>query len=61
MARRTKLLKQNEDFKNRPIVFCTSNVMRGDREKALEAGASAYIEKPIIPETFIEVIDNFFK
>jgi AmiR/NasT family two-component response regulator len=35
--------------------------MRGDREKAIEAGASAYIEKPIIPESFIEVIDSFFK
>lgn len=57
----TKALKKNEDFKNLPIVFCTSNVMRGDREKAIEAGASEYIEKPIIPESFIEVIDSFFK
>ena len=32
--------------------------MRGDREKALEAGAVAYIEKPIIPEMFIEEIEK---
>ena len=55
----TETLRKS-DFNN-PIVFCTSNVMRGDREKALAIGASAYIEKPLIPESFIEVINDFLK
>ena len=29
--------------------------MAGDREKALAAGCTGYIEKPINPDTFIEV------
>lgn len=54
----TKGLRNEKDLKDCPIVFCTSSVMRGDREKALEAGAVAYIEKPIIPEMFIEEIEK---
>jgi len=57
----TKKLKKNKDFKDCPIVFCTSNVMKGDKEEAFEAGASGYIEKPIIPETFIQEINKYLQ
>lgn len=57
----TKILKKNEDFNNCPIIFCTSNVMKGEEEKAFQAGAAAYIPKPIIPETFIEVVKKFLE
>lgn len=36
-----------------PIVAITSYAMVGDREKALAAGCTGYIEKPIDPETFV--------
>jgi two-component system cell cycle response regulator DivK len=36
-----------------PIIAVTSHAMVGDREKALEAGATDYIEKPINPDTFV--------
>lgn len=35
-----------------PIVAVTSYAMDGDREKVLEAGCDAYIEKPINPDVF---------
>lgn len=38
---------------NTVIITVTSYAMGGDREKALEAGADGYIEKPIDPDTFI--------
>ncbi|HII75852.1 MAG TPA: response regulator [Methanolinea sp.] len=43
-----------------PIVALTSYAMAGDREKALAAGCTGYIEKPINPKTFTEQIKNYF-
>jgi CheY-like chemotaxis protein len=41
-----------------PIVAVTSYAMVGDRERALSAGCSGYIEKPIHPETFVAEIEQ---
>ncbi len=40
-----------------PIIAVTSYAMTGDREKAFEAGATGYIEKPIDPDTFISQME----
>ena len=45
-------LRQNPALKDVPIVAVTSYAMVGDRERALAAGCTGYIEKPINPETF---------
>jgi CheY-like chemotaxis protein len=34
--------------------------MVGDREKALAAGCTGYIQKPINPETFMAEIEKIF-
>ena len=48
-----RALRQHEALKKIPIVAVTSYAMPGDRERALEAGCTGYIEKPINPETFV--------
>ncbi|MHA1149333.1 MAG: response regulator [Promethearchaeota archaeon] len=55
----TKELRKINEFKEVPIIFCTSNVMLGDKERAMRNGATGYIEKPIIPDTFIEEIKKY--
>ena len=53
------ILRENEDLKNTPIIAVTSYAMPGDKEKAIESGATGYIEKPINPDTFISQMESF--
>jgi two-component system, cell cycle response regulator DivK len=50
-------LRRHEALRQTPIVAITSYAMAGDREKALSAGCSHYIEKPINPDTFIAEVE----
>jgi two-component system cell cycle response regulator DivK len=54
-------LRKNQRLRETPIVAVTSYAMPGDREQALQAGCSGYIEKPINPDTFINQIEEFLK
>jgi CheY-like chemotaxis protein len=47
-------LRKCERLNGVPIIAVTSYAMLGDREKALQAGATDYIEKPIDPDTFVD-------
>lgn len=55
----TSKIKRTEKYKNIPIVAVTANVMRGDREKSLEAGCDGYIQKPIDIDTLAQQIERF--
>jgi two-component system cell cycle response regulator DivK len=56
----TKRIRASEIGSEMPIVALTSYAMTGDREKALAAGCTGYIEKPINPETFMAEIEKYF-
>lgn len=55
----TARIRATPGFASVPIVAVTANVMRGDREKSLEAGCDGYIQKPIDIDTLSQQIDRF--
>ena len=55
----TNELKAIPQLKGVPIVAITANVMKGDRERSLNAGCDGYIEKPIDVDRFVEQIERF--
>ncbi len=55
----TKRIRASEADGDIPIIALTSFAMAGDRERALAAGCTGYIEKPINPETFILEIEKY--
>ncbi len=52
-------LMKHDELKNIPIIAVTSYAMMGDKEKAMEAGAIGYIEKPIDPDIFVSQMEAF--
>jgi len=44
-----------------PIVALTANVMKGDREKSLEAGCDGYIQKPVDVDALPNQVATFLK
>ena len=43
-----------------PVVAITANVMKGDREKSLQAGCDGYIQKPIDVDTFVDLVEKYY-
>ncbi|MDD5509186.1 MAG: response regulator [Bacteroidales bacterium] len=44
-----------------PIIALTSYAMTGDRERALAAGCTGYVEKPINPDTILDEIQKYLR
>lgn len=52
-------IRKDESLSKVPIVAITSYAMPGDQEKALAAGCTGYIKKPINPDTFLAEIESY--
>jgi two-component system, cell cycle response regulator DivK len=55
----TRRIRATETAGKMNIIALTSYAMVGDREEALAAGCTDYIEKPINPETFISRLKKY--
>ncbi len=57
----TRRIRKSKADGEIPIIALTSYAMIGDKEKALEAGCTGYIEKPINPDTVLSQIEKYLK
>jgi CheY-like chemotaxis protein len=55
LARRLKAMPASESC---AIVACTADAMKGDRERALDAGCDAYVSKPIDTREFAALVNS---
>jgi two-component system cell cycle response regulator DivK len=55
----TAKIKTTPGFERIPILALTANVMRGDKEKTLEAGCDGYIQKPLDIDQLVKEVERF--
>jgi two-component system, sensor histidine kinase and response regulator len=57
----TSLLREKEKatVHRQPVVAMTALVMKGDRERCIEAGMDGYLSKPIRPQELDQVLDTY--
>lgn len=56
-----KILRQDKDISDIPVVFVTASVLEKERRKILAILNSGYIPKPIDTRTFAKEISKFIK
>lgn len=56
-----KRFRETPGLQKVPILAVTANVMRGDRERTLEAGCDGYIQKPIDVDLLPEQVKAVLK
>jgi CheY-like chemotaxis protein len=52
----TQEIRKIPEFNKLPIISLTAKAMKGDREKAIQSGASDYVSKPVDPERLLSVM-----
>ena len=53
----TRALKEDPGLREIPVLALTAHAMQGDELKALEAGCSGYITKPIDTRNFLKTLE----
>jgi two-component system cell cycle response regulator DivK len=57
----TRILKQDEQTCNIPVIALTAMAMKGDRDRILQAGCDGYLPKPVRFDALLEAVENGFK
>ena len=56
-----RIIRNEEQIKELPVIAVTAQAMNGDREKCLAAGADYYIPKPIDVDQLLIILGKYVK
>jgi len=54
-----KMIRDRQQFKDIPVIAVTAQAMAGDRERCIQAGASAYISKPVDVDILLSLLHTY--
>jgi two-component system sensor histidine kinase/response regulator len=57
----TRALRENEQWRDLPVIAMTASALASDREKALECGMNAHITKPLDVELMLRTMAEWIK
>jgi signal transduction histidine kinase/HAMP domain-containing protein/ActR/RegA family two-component response regulator len=57
----TEAIRRMPQFTDLPIIVITAKVMKGDREKSFDSGASGYIPKPVDVDHLLDVMRTWLQ
>lgn len=55
----TRRLKSDPKMQDTPIVALTAHAMKGDEDRAREAGCDHYVSKPVSPKRVVEIVREY--
>ncbi len=53
------LVKNNQSYKDIPVIIITTEGAKEDKERAMAIGANAYLPKPIQTQELIKLVNTF--
>ena len=54
-------VREDEKYNSLPIIALTARAMKGDDKECLNAGANAYVSKPVDSKLLFDKIKSFLK
>jgi CheY-like chemotaxis protein/HPt (histidine-containing phosphotransfer) domain-containing protein len=55
----TRAIRDDQRFKDLPIIAMTAHAMAGDRDKSIQAGMNDHVSKPIDPQALFQTLQKY--
>lgn len=56
-----RFIRENEKYKDTPLIIVSTESSQRDRERGLALGANAYLIKPFSPAALLELVERYLK